>query len=226
MRPGDWAQIEAENGAGKSCFMKAVGGEYLWAYGRGTVARNEHFKTMYATQDIELQNITFRQLVTYPDREELYSDHEIQNVLGDVGLQKFMPHLDQTCKDKDGDSWDRTLSGGEKQKLVLARMLLQKPDILFLDEANSAMDVEAKGDFYRLLKEKCPDAIVIAVLHEAETPCRKNGQPYFNQRLIIEDGIMMQKRREPVMQPVPDRWPKHNVYSPHVMKQICQSPHI
>ncbi len=227
LRPGDWAQIEAQNGAGKSCFMKAVGGEYLWPYGRGTIAKNENLKIMYAKQDIELQNISLRELLTYPDREGRFADEEIIQVLQDVGLEeKFGAYLDETGKEKDGDGWDRTMSGGEKQKLILARTLLQKPDIIFLDEANSAMDVNAKADFYRLLKDRCQNAIVIAVLHETETPRQKNGISYFNQRLTIKDGMMTQHKSGALPKLASERMPQQTVFSAHVMRQICQSPLI
>ena len=56
-----------------------------------------------------------------------------------VGLGHLNDRLD------DEEAWDRTLSGGEQQRLAFVRLLLQKPDILVMDEATSALDPEKPG---------------------------------------------------------------------------------
>lgn len=200
LRPGDWAQISGPNGAGKSCFMKAIADrKYLWPYGRGTVASSEDLKWFYATQDTEFQPVTLKQLVTYQKDAAQYDDAAIETLLDTVGLEKFKPYLHKTGDDK--GTWN--FSGGEKQKLILARILLADPDILLLDEANSAMDVEAKAQFYSLLSGHLrgrpykQDSIVIAVVHEEKTPRDDKGEPYFNKVLQIEDGVMVQKANVP-----------------------------
>ena len=67
-----------------------------------------------------------------------------------TGLGAFRDQLDDTAY------WADKLSGGEQQRLSIARALLQKPQWLFLDEATSAMDEAAEAQLYRLLLERLP----------------------------------------------------------------------
>ncbi|QIO49365.1 ATP-binding cassette domain-containing protein [Rhizobium ruizarguesonis] len=63
-------------------------------------------------------------------------------------------------------SWDQLLSQGQKQKLVLARILLLRPGLLFLDEATSALDTQAAYAFLQTITDRFRDATVIAVMHD------------------------------------------------------------
>lgn len=61
--------------------------------------------------------------------------------------------------------WNQTLSGGEQQRLALARALLQRPEYIFLDEATSAMDHETELDIYATLIAQLPNSTFISVAH-------------------------------------------------------------
>lgn len=228
LKPGDWAQIDGKNGAGKSCFMKAIAGGYLWPYGRGKIARNQEASILYAPQAIELKNLSLKELIMNSGQWDDHSDAAVENVLDLVNLGELKPFL--ADKGRNGGTWD-SLSGGQKQKLILARILLKKPDIILLDEANSAMDVEAKADFYALIKSFCPEAIVMAVLHEANTPIMPSGKPYFTQRLSIKDGVMNQERMTGGVKREADEvhylsaavWPGRNAYN---ISTLYQGPPI
>ena len=69
--------------------------------------------------------------------------------------------------------------------LVLARMLLQEPDILLLDEATSALDSMGAADFHRALVERLPAAVVLSVLHSDVVPADSFGRPYYNRTLEL-----------------------------------------
>lgn len=58
------------------------------------------------------------------------------------------------------------LSGGEKQKLVLARALIKRPPILILDEATANIDKESEITIFRNLKQLCKDSICIVISHK------------------------------------------------------------
>ncbi|MEM9764595.1 MAG: ATP-binding cassette domain-containing protein [Pseudomonadota bacterium] len=191
VRPGRWAYVRGQNGAGKSCLLKAVMG--LWPYGGGAVIRPE--RAFFAGQDADLPpRLTLKELVTYPDHADRHTDLAVAAVLGEAGLARFVPELHEVlCGSK---PWVETLSGGQRQRLVLARVLLQRPDLLLLDEACSALDPDAVLDFHRILREHLPRAIVVSVMHEHEPPMAPEGAPFYADLLVIEDG---EARLQPIV---------------------------
>ena len=108
-------------------------------------------------------------------------------MLSRVGLGAFIASLDADLYQ--GRNWRNVFSGGQKQRLVLARILLAQPDILLLDEATSAMDVDAVADFHRTLCECLPNTAVLAVLHGEQLPQDPDGASFYISALDIHDGI-------------------------------------
>lgn len=64
--------------------------------------------------------------------------------------------------------WDQTLSGGEKQRLAFARLLLHNPDIIVLDEATSALDEKSQDNMMEMVIRELPKVTIISVAHRAE----------------------------------------------------------
>jgi vitamin B12/bleomycin/antimicrobial peptide transport system ATP-binding/permease protein len=105
---------------------------------------------------------TLRRAVTYPDAAESRSVEQVAKVLEKVELGHLVERLDE-----DGP-WDQTLSGGEKQRLAFARVLLHRPDIVVLDEATAALDSPGQDRLMRMLSQELEDATVISIGHRAE----------------------------------------------------------
>lgn len=184
-RRGEWTFVRGEAGCGKTCLLKAING--LWPYGRGNIVLPESIKSFYATQDVKLPQVSLKQLVCLPSSPDTYSDARVAAALHKAGLGEMIEHLDDEARE--GDIWDRTLSGGQKQKLVLARILLQQPGLLFLDEAAGALDPEAKISFHQAIKDNCPNVTVISVMHEISPPKSATGFEFYDSVLTIADGV-------------------------------------
>ncbi|MEM8663861.1 MAG: ATP-binding cassette domain-containing protein, partial [Pseudomonadota bacterium] len=185
MRPGDWVYVRGPNGCGKSSLLKAIAG--IWPYGSGEVVRPDGANLFFAGQDPDVPTrLSLKELVTYPHFAHTYTDLEVCAALSDVGLGRFIRELD--CDLHHGKPWNAVMSGGQRQRLVLARILLQRPDVLLLDEACSALDRAAVAEFHRLIRAHCPRAIVISIMHEPEPPLDPGGRPYYNTILQIENG--------------------------------------
>ena len=66
-----------------------------------------------------------------------------------------------------GQTWALQLSPGEQQRIAFARVLVQKPDWLFLDEATSAVDEATEANLYRLVRERLAKTTVFSIGHRA-----------------------------------------------------------
>jgi putative ATP-binding cassette transporter len=76
-----------------------------------------------------------------------------------------LPHLATLLHET--DNWTQRLSGGEQQRLAVARALLAQPDWLLLDEATAALDEPTEEVVYRMLTERLPDTTLVSIGHRS-----------------------------------------------------------
>ena len=183
--PGEWTFVTGESGCGKTSLVKAING--LWPYGSGVIALPANTSTFYAAQDVRLPPISLKQLVCLPDAAGDFSDTQVAAALHHAGLGEF---IEQMVDDgRETQPWDLALSGGQKQKLIVARILLHKPGLLFLDEATGALDKDAKISFHQAIKDHCPDVTVISIMHETAPPKSAAGENFYDSILSVADGV-------------------------------------
>jgi ABC-type uncharacterized transport system fused permease/ATPase subunit len=186
LHPGQWAYIHGPSGCGKSALLKTIDG--LWPYGEGTIVLGDKDRLFFAGQEPDIpERMSLHALCSYPDPPEDYSGDVVINALERVGLGEFAAALADELHD--GLGWRQILSGGQKQKLVQARILLQRPDVLLLDEATSALDPVSMLSFYEMLRDELPQAAVLSVLHDKEAPRWPDGEPIHTIMLEIRDGV-------------------------------------
>lgn len=156
---GERLLIKGPSGSGKSTLFRAIAG--IWPFGKGIVGLPREFRALFLPQRPYFPLGTLRQVVSYPAPVEAFADSEVRDVLALTGLAHLADRLDEQ------QNWAQQLSGGEQQRIAIARALLQKPAWLFLDEATSALDEPSQARVYQLLTERLPGATIISIAHHA-----------------------------------------------------------
>jgi ABC-type uncharacterized transport system fused permease/ATPase subunit len=177
--------VVGASGSGKTSLLRAING--LWAHGRGAIVTPRHVRSLYATQDVKLPEVSLKDLVCLPDSADEHLATNVAAALRSAGLGEFIGGLSKDGRD--GQTWDQLLSGGQKQKLVLARILLLRPELLYLDEATSALDTQAVHAFHHAIDDHCREATVVAVMHDLSAIQSTSGVEFFNSVLTIEKGV-------------------------------------
>ena len=157
LEPGTSVLITGASGSGKSTLFRALAG--LWPWGRGAVHLPQGRHVLFLPQKPYLIIGTLRAQLSYPDAAATYTDAELKRALIDCDLPQLVNRLDEE------QHWAQQLSGGEQQRIAFARVLLQKPDWLFMDEATASMDEASEARLYKLLQTQLPHTTVVSIGH-------------------------------------------------------------
>jgi len=158
--------VRGRSGIGKTTLLRAIAG--LWPYAEGTVSRPIEGQSLFLPQKPYLPLGTLRQALYYPaatqpdgSAEQASETAEAIDVLRRCQLGHLANRLD------DEADWGHSLSPGEHQRLAMGRALVNRPQVLFLDEASSAMDEGLEHAMYQLLRDSLPDSVLISVGHRS-----------------------------------------------------------
>lgn len=170
VRDGQSILIAGPSGCGKSSILRVNAG--LWNNGCGVVTRPEQRQGMnnmlFLSQKPYMTLGSLREQIIYPNVNANPSAGELKAILAEVNLGMVVEHVREAlAKSKDVDSsqisdeevfdaelnWQDIFSGGEQQRLALARLLFSKPKIAILDEATSALDVKNEALVYGILRK-------------------------------------------------------------------------
>ncbi len=129
---GEKVMVSGESGTGKSTLVRALAG--LWPWGTGVIALPAGGTIAFVPERAYLPAGTLRGALLYPAQSLSVDDTVLSEALTEAGLGYLSRRLDEV------DRWDQTLSNGERQRLAIARLLVQRPDLVILDGATSALD--------------------------------------------------------------------------------------
>jgi putative ATP-binding cassette transporter len=155
--------LTGPSGSGKSTLFRAIAG--IWPFGSGEIIRPKG-TLMFLPQKPYFPLGNLKRSVSYPRPETEVDDAAVQAALRAVELPGLVNRIHEE------ENWGHILSGGEQQRLSLARALIAKPDWLFLDEATSALEPALAARIQAALRRLLPNTTIVAISH---TP--NEGQP-------------------------------------------------
>ena len=156
---GDRVLLTGPSGSGKSALFRAIAG--TWPFGKGSIAVPKGAKVMVLPQRPYFPIGTLAAAVSYPAEPGTFSHAALAEVIRAVGLPELAERLDEEAH------WNRMLSLGEQQRLGIARVILEAPDYLFLDEATASLDEPAEAALYRLLGERLKGTTIVSIGHRS-----------------------------------------------------------
>ena len=169
VRPGDSVLIRGPSGSGKSTLLRVLAG--IWPYVRGWDGQRQPLSlyeavslpadSMFVPQRPYFPEGRLRDALCYPGEIGAYTDVDLQQALMMAVLPQYITQLDKVGQ------WSQQLSGGEAQRLAMARVFLKQPLWVFADEATSALDEATEKVIYErlLAMVKANGGALVSVAH-------------------------------------------------------------
>ena len=143
-----------------------------------------HERIGVVTQDAHLFHDTIRANLLYAKPGA--NDDQIRDALRDAQILRLVDSLPDKLDTLVGERGYR-FSGGEKQRLAIARLLLKAPDIVILDEATAHLDSESESAIQHALERALAGRTSIVIAHRLSTILRAD------QILVVQDGTIVQR---------------------------------
>ncbi|HQQ74546.1 MAG TPA: ABC transporter ATP-binding protein/permease, partial [Pseudomonadales bacterium] len=151
---GERVLITGDQAAAIGLFKVVAG---LWRWGQGQVLLPHDHAIIFMPQRPFLLSSTLQAVLSYPALPETYDLRDMHYALECAGISWLAPRLNET------DVWDRVLTTRAQQRLGFARLFLQKPSWIFIEEATDAFDMRGEDGIMEMLHRELPNATVITI---------------------------------------------------------------
>ena len=187
IKKGEKIAFVGESGSGKSTLIRILLG--LLKYNQGEVRlgdmelkeiclNNLYDRVSYLSQDAPVFDGTIKENLVF---EKQVSEEQMLEALSEVQLSHLVENLAEGLNTEIGEK-GTCLSGGEKQRLALARLWFEDSELVILDEATSAMDNLTEENVMKSVMQKMKDKTVIAIAH------RLNSIAGFDRIILFKEG--------------------------------------
>ena len=187
IKKGEKIAFVGESGSGKSTLIKILLGLLKYSQGkvrlgdmelRGICLDNLYDRVSFLSQDAPVFDGTIKENLVF---DRMVPEEQIRDALREVQLSHLVENLAEGLSTEIGEK-GTCLSGGEKQRLALARLWFQTPELVILDEATSAMDNLTEENVMKSIMSKLKDKTVIAIAH------RLNSISGFDRIILFREG--------------------------------------
>lgn len=176
---GSLTLIQGRSGIGKSTLLRTLSGH--WPHYQGRIQRSD--SVSWLPQRLYLPHERLDDLLAYPAQREDFTEAQLQQVLVQVGLPQLNYQLALST------DWQQRLSGGEQQRLMFARLLLNKPRLILLDETTAALDATSARHLLQLLRQQLPNSAVLLVSHQTFLADIADHQYHLDDSSDVTQGV-------------------------------------
>ena len=192
IKRGEKVGISGVSGSGKSTLLKIILGLLKPQYGEifidgkkiSDISKVLWENISYVPQETYIFDETIENNIAFGSLNENTDSDKLSKIIECVELKKLIKESINGINTKVGDRGIR-ISGGQKQRIAIARALYSQPDLLFLDEATSNIDLETEKIIFQNLKKFSKEMTIISISH------RKNAFMDYDNVYIIDKGQLI-----------------------------------
>lgn len=171
IKPAERVLINGNSATGAKLFKAIVG---LWPWGNGRIELPDDEPLFLMPPRPYLPSGTLWSAISYPHDVEHFSTIEIKKALKKVGLQELLEQLDDT------ENWDTALTREQQQRLGAARLLLNHPKWILLQEAFDSLDPKGEVEMLCLIREELPEAAMLTITNQP------TADAFHQRRIVLE----------------------------------------
>lgn len=185
IKKNSFNSIIGKSGSGKSTLVNIILGLIMPQAGNIEIDKkkismndykyiNKNFG--YVAQNFVLQDKNIKENIAFGVKDENINLDKIRNIISMVELEEFVKNLPQGLDTIIGER-GKNISGGQMQRIAIARSLYHEPDLLILDESTNSLDSETEEKILKMIKKNLKKQTIIFISH-------KDNAKYFSDNLI------------------------------------------